>query len=36
MREHCDVEGDVVIKIEKVLLRWFGHVERMNEIRLTK
>jgi hypothetical protein len=27
---------DVVIKIEKIMLRWFGHVERMDERRLTK
>jgi hypothetical protein len=27
---------DVVTKIEKNMLRWFGHVERMDERRLTK
>jgi hypothetical protein len=30
------VKEDVVTKIEKNLLRWFGHVERMDEERLTK
>jgi hypothetical protein len=27
---------DVVTKIEKNMLRWFAHVERMDERRLTK
>jgi hypothetical protein len=30
------VKEDVVTKIEKNILRWFGHVERMDERRLTK
>jgi hypothetical protein len=30
------VKEDVVTKIEKNMLRWFGHVERMDERRLTK
>jgi hypothetical protein len=30
------VKEDVVTKIEKNMLRWFGHVERMDEKRLTK
>jgi hypothetical protein len=30
------VKDDVVTKIEKNMLRWFGHVERMYERRLTK
>jgi hypothetical protein len=30
------VKEDVVTKIEKKMLRWFGHVERMDERRLTK
>jgi hypothetical protein len=30
------VKKDVVTKIEKNMLRWFGHIERMDERRLTK
>jgi hypothetical protein len=30
------VKEDVVTKIEKNILRWFGHVEGMDERRLTK
>jgi hypothetical protein len=30
------VKEDVVTKIEKNMLRWFGHVERRGERRLTK
>jgi hypothetical protein len=30
------VEEDVVTKSEKNILRWFGHVERMDESRLRK
>jgi hypothetical protein len=33
MREECGVKEDVVTKIEKNMLRWFGHVD---EKRLTK
>jgi hypothetical protein len=36
IREECGVKEDVVTKIEKNMLRWFGHVERMDESRLTK
>jgi hypothetical protein len=36
IKEECDVKEDVVIKIEKNMLRWFGHVERMDERRLIK
>ena len=36
IREKCGVKEDVVTKIEKGMLRWFGHVERMDERRLTK
>ncbi|CAK1580205.1 unnamed protein product [Parnassius mnemosyne] len=36
IRKRCGLKEDVVTKIEKVMLRWFGHVERMNEERLTK
>jgi hypothetical protein len=34
--EECGVKEDVVTKIEKNMLRWFGHVERMDERILTK
>jgi hypothetical protein len=36
IREECGVKEDVVTKIEINMLRWFGHVERMDERRLTK
>jgi hypothetical protein len=37
IREKYGVKEDVVTKIiEKNMLRWFGHVERMDKRRLTK
>jgi hypothetical protein len=36
IREDCGVKEDVVTKIENNILRWFGHVDRMDERRLTK
>jgi hypothetical protein len=36
IREECGVKEDVMTKIEKNMLRWFGHEERMDERRLTK
>jgi hypothetical protein len=36
IREECGVKEDVVNKIKNNMLRWFGHVERMDETRLTK
>jgi hypothetical protein len=36
IREKCGAKEDVVTKIENNMLRWFGHVERMDERRLTK
>jgi hypothetical protein len=36
LREECSVKEDVVIKIEKNMLRRFSHVERMDERILTK
>jgi hypothetical protein len=36
IREGCGVKEDVVTKIEKNMLRWLGHVERIGERRLTK
>jgi hypothetical protein len=35
-REECGEKEDVLTKIEENMLRWFGHVERMDERRLTK
>ncbi|GBP00417.1 hypothetical protein EVAR_972_1 [Eumeta japonica] len=35
-RKRCGLKEDVVTRIEKGMLRWFGHLERMNEYRLTK
>ncbi|GBP12232.1 hypothetical protein EVAR_6404_1 [Eumeta japonica] len=34
--ERCGLKEDVVARIEKRILRWLGHVERINESRLTK
>jgi hypothetical protein len=36
IRKDYGVKEDVVTKIENNMLRWFGHVERMDERRLTK
>jgi hypothetical protein len=36
IRDECGVKKDVVTKIEKNMLTWFGHIERMEERRLTK
>ncbi|CAK1600810.1 unnamed protein product [Parnassius mnemosyne] len=36
IREECGLQDDVVTRIKKGMLRWFGHVERMNEERVTK
>jgi hypothetical protein len=36
LREECSVKEDVVITIEKNMLRRFSHVERMDERILTK
>jgi hypothetical protein len=36
IKEECGAKEDVVTKIEKNMLRWFSHVERMDERRLTK
>jgi hypothetical protein len=30
------LKADSITRIEKGMLRWFGHVERMDERRLTK
>ncbi|GBP91978.1 hypothetical protein EVAR_59372_1 [Eumeta japonica] len=34
--EWCGLKEDVVTRVEKDLLRWFGHLERMNESSLIK
>ena len=36
IRERVGVKVDVVTRIERSMLSWFGHVERMDERRLTK
>ncbi|GBP70680.1 hypothetical protein EVAR_88855_1 [Eumeta japonica] len=36
VRERCGLKEDVVTRVERGMLRWFGHLERMNESRLTK
>jgi hypothetical protein len=36
IRKKCGVNEDVVTKIEMGMLRWFGHVNRMDDGRLTK
>ncbi|GBP66815.1 hypothetical protein EVAR_59512_1 [Eumeta japonica] len=35
-REGFGLKEDVVTRVERGMLRWFGHRERMNERRLTK
>ena len=35
-RDRYGLKEDVVTKVEKSMLTWFGHVERMSERRLTK
>ncbi|GBP79091.1 hypothetical protein EVAR_103516_1 [Eumeta japonica] len=36
VRERCDWNENVVTRVEKVMLRWFGHLERINEKRVKK
>ena len=36
IRRECDVEESVIVKIKKGMLRWLGHVERMDGKRLTR
>ncbi|GBP47653.1 hypothetical protein EVAR_40049_1 [Eumeta japonica] len=36
VRERRVLKEVVVIRVERSMLRWFGHLERMYEIRLTK
>ncbi|GBP69445.1 hypothetical protein EVAR_48802_1 [Eumeta japonica] len=36
VKDLCDLTEDVVTRIEKGMTRWFGHLERINESRLTK
>lgn len=36
IREKCGLKEDVVMKVRKGMLRWFGHIERMSESRVTK
>ncbi|GBP87513.1 hypothetical protein EVAR_86550_1 [Eumeta japonica] len=36
VREWCDLKKDVVSRVQRGILRWFGHLEWMNESKLTK
>ncbi|GBP05609.1 hypothetical protein EVAR_3078_1 [Eumeta japonica] len=36
VRQRCGLKEDVVIRVERGMLRWFGQQERMNESGLTK
>ena len=36
VREECGANESVKVKIKRSMLRWFGHIERMNDERLTK
>ena len=36
LSEQCGVDGDVLGSIRRNTLRWFGHMERMVDERLTK
>jgi hypothetical protein len=36
IRELCGIEKGVIERISECILRWFGHVERMEEYRLVK
>ena len=36
IREKCGLKESIVTRVEKGMLRWFGHVERMDEARICK
>ncbi|GBP32165.1 hypothetical protein EVAR_80933_1 [Eumeta japonica] len=36
VRERCGLKENVVTRVEGGMLRWFGHLERVNESKLTK
>ncbi|GBP18497.1 hypothetical protein EVAR_12958_1 [Eumeta japonica] len=36
VKEQCGLNDDLVTRAERVMLQWFGHLERMNESRLIK
>lgn len=36
IRQEGDMKEDVVVKIKEGMLRWFSHVEHMDNERLTK
>ncbi|XP_049870886.1 uncharacterized protein LOC126370141 [Pectinophora gossypiella] len=36
IRQRCGVKDDIVTRIEKGMLGWFGHVERMKDNRIAK
>ena len=36
VKKKCKLKEDVKVKVQKNVMRWFGHVERMDDERLTK
>ena len=36
IRNRCELKDSIVTRVERGMLRWFGHLERMDERRLTK
>jgi hypothetical protein len=36
VKKECKLKEDVKVKIQKNVMRWFGHVERIDDERLTK
>ena len=36
IRNRCDLKNGIGVKVERNVLRWFGHIERMDDERLVK
>ena len=36
MRRRSGIERELVSKVDPRVLRWFGHVERMDELRMAR
>ena len=36
VKKECKLEEDVRVKVQNNIMRWFGHLERMDDERLTK